>query len=61
MAARGGSWSNLLYDETDVEAFSLQIPIGAITNPTSGGKGSTKQLSNYTQQEDIQLIERKLA
>jgi hypothetical protein len=44
-----------------VEAFSLQIPIGAITNPTSGGKGSTKQLSNYTQQEDIQLIERKLA
>ena len=56
MAAGGGSWSNLLSDDTDVEALSLQMPIEDIANnPANGGKGSTKRSSNYTQQEDIQL------
>ena len=56
MAAGGGSWSNLLSDDTDVEALSLQMPIEDIANnPANGGKGSTKRSSNYTQQVDIQL------
>jgi hypothetical protein len=42
MAARASSWSNLLSEETDVEALSLQIPIKGIANLVSGGKGSTK-------------------
>ncbi|RLM91193.1 glutathione S-transferase T3-like [Panicum miliaceum] len=55
MAARASSWSNLLSNETDVEAPSLQIPIEGIANTPSGGKGSTKRSSNYTQQDEIQL------
>jgi hypothetical protein len=46
IAARASSWSNLLSDETDVEALGLQIPIEGIANLASGGKGSTKGIAN---------------
>ncbi|RLN27871.1 glutathione S-transferase T3-like [Panicum miliaceum] len=55
MTAPGGSWSGLLSDETDVDALSLSMPPEDIRTSASGGKGSSKRSSNYTQEEDIQL------
>ncbi|CAO2188038.1 unnamed protein product [Urochloa humidicola] len=55
MAARGDSWTSLLFHEVDVDALGLSMPLEDIVTPTSGGIVSTKQSSNYSQQEDIQL------
>ena len=55
MTAVGGSWTDLMSDETDIDTMNLSMPLDDIVNPASGGKGSTKRSSNYTQQEDIQL------
>ncbi|XP_039804942.1 glutathione S-transferase T3-like [Panicum virgatum] len=45
----------MLSDETDVDALNLSMTPGDITTRATGGKGSVKRSSNYTQQEDTQL------
>ena len=45
----------MLSDETDVDAINLSMTPGDITTRATGGKGSVKRSSNYTQQVDIQL------
>lgn len=53
MKAPSVSWSGLLSDETDVDALSLSMLHEDIRTSASGGKGSSKRSSNYTQEEDI--------
>ncbi|KAG2605974.1 hypothetical protein PVAP13_4NG234800 [Panicum virgatum] len=55
MEERCGTWTNMLSDETDVDALNLSMTPGDITTRATGGKGSVKRSSNYTQQEDTQL------
>uniref|UniRef100_K3ZLV1 No apical meristem-associated C-terminal domain-containing protein n=1 Tax=Setaria italica TaxID=4555 RepID=K3ZLV1_SETIT len=55
MTTRGGSWTDLMSDETVVDALSLSMLLEDTVTPASGGRGSTKRSTNYTPQEDMQL------
>ncbi|RLN35853.1 glutathione S-transferase T3-like [Panicum miliaceum] len=45
----------MLSDETDTDTLNLSMPLEDIATRATGGKGSVKRSSNYTQKEDIQL------
>lgn len=55
MAESSGPWTNMMFDETNVDALNLSVPPEGIATPANGVKKNTKRSSNYTQQEDIQL------
>jgi hypothetical protein len=45
-----GSWTNMMSDETDVDAISMSMPVGTQTKVVKA-----KRAGNYTHQEDMQL------
>ncbi|CAN6286091.1 unnamed protein product [Urochloa humidicola] len=54
MASGGGSWTNLMSEQTDVDQISLSMPLDDIgSNQTKAAKA--KRARNYTHEEDIQL------
>ena len=56
MEERCSTWTNMLSDETDVDALNLSMPPEDITTQATGGKGSVKRSSNYTQHPAMHVM-----